>query len=67
MKRLFLVLLILAVVACKKTTPTAPATPTSSTTPTTPTPPPIIDTKTTYTARQDIIYTAALKVNTIHY
>ena len=66
MKRLFLALLILAVVACKKTTPTTPTTPTSSTTPTTPTPPPIIDTKTTYSTKQDNIFSTALKVNTIH-
>ena len=66
MKRLFLALLIIAVVACKKTTPTTPTTPTSSTTPTTPTPPPIIDTKTTYSTKQDNIFSTALKVNTIH-
>lgn len=56
MKKIFLVLFVIAVVACKKNSPSSPTTP-----PVTP-----IDNKTTYTTKQDIIYTAALKLNTIH-
>ena len=56
MKRLFPLLLVLVVFACKKNNPSSPTNP----------PIPPIDNKTTYTTKQNISYTTALKVNTIH-